>query len=74
MFVKDLELLNFGFNLGLKEVLLVGELVDLVGGFGDFVGSEVNSSVVSVDLSLTFNLVGGVLKVGILLLEDQVFS
>lgn len=34
--------------------------MDVTGGLGDFVGCEFDSSVVSVDLSLAVNLLGGV--------------
>lgn len=74
LFVEDVELGGLGFDVSLEELLGGGELVDLVGGFSDFVGSEVDSSVVSVDFSLTFNLVSSVLKIGILLLEDEILS
>jgi hypothetical protein len=53
---------------------LLGEGLDLLGGFGDFVGSIVDSSVVLVDLGLTINFVLGVFHVSLLLVEDQVLS
>lgn len=50
LLVQDVELLLLAFDLGFELVGLVGQGLDLVGGFGDFVGGEVDSSVVSGDL------------------------
>lgn len=74
MFVEDLQLGGLVFDFSLEEVELLGEGLDFVAGLGNFVGGELNSSVVSVDFSLAVSKGGGVLEVGFLLLEDEVLS
>jgi hypothetical protein len=48
--------------------------LDVVAGFSDFVGSEVNSSVITVDFSFTVSFLSSVNEISILLLEDEIFS
>lgn len=74
LFVEDVKLDGGVLNGRFQLSDLVGEGLDLVAGFGDLVGGEVDSSVVSGDLGITLSLVGGVLDVSILLLHDQVLS
>jgi hypothetical protein len=74
LLVEDVELLGSALDGRGEGGDLVSEGLDLVAGLSDLVGSEVDSSVVTEDLSLTFGLVGNVLELSILLLEDQVLS
>lgn len=74
LFVKDVELDFFVFNVLLELSNLLTEGGDFLGGFRDFVGSEINSSVVLIDFGFTVNFVLSVLLVSFLLLEDEVFS
>lgn len=74
LLVEDVELGLLVLDFSLEEVSLSAESLDVVAGFGDFVGSEVDSSVVAVDFSLAVSLLSGVDEVGILLLEDEVLS
>jgi hypothetical protein len=53
LFVEDVELDDLVFNFGFEEVELLSQSLDFVARFGDFVGGEFNSSVVSVDFSFT---------------------
>jgi len=74
LFVEDIELdflvLDFDFeffNLGRQGG-------DFCGGLLDFVGSEVNSSVVLEDFGFAVNFVSSVLLVSLLLVQNEVLS
>lgn len=74
LFVEDVELDDLVFNVLSELSDLSWKSLDLLGGFRDFVGCEVYSSVVLIDFGFTINFVLSVLLVGFLLLEDEVFS
>jgi hypothetical protein len=74
LLVEDVQLGGLVLNLGLEEVEVLGEGLDFVARLGDFVGGELDSSVVSVDFSFAVGEGGGVLEISFLLLEDEVFS
>lgn len=74
LFVEDVQLGGLVFDFSLEEVKLSSEGLDFVAGLGDFVGGELDSSVVSVDFSLAVSKGGSVLEISFLLLEDQVLS
>lgn len=74
LFVKDVELDFLVFDVLLELSDLLAEGGDFLGGFSNFVGSEIDSSVVLVDFGFTVNFVLSVLLVSFLLLEDEVFS
>jgi hypothetical protein len=74
LFVEDVELDFFVFNVLLELSNLLAEGGDFLGGFRDFVGSEIDSSVVLIDFGFTVNFVLSVFLVSFLLLEDEVFS
>jgi hypothetical protein len=74
LFVEDIELDSLVLDFDLEFLNLGGEGGDFGGGFLDFVGSEVDSSVVLEDLSLAVNFVSSVLLVSLLLVQNEVFS
>lgn len=74
LFVQDVQLGGFVFDFSFEEVELLGQSLDFVAGLGDFVGGELDSSVVPVDFSFAVSEGGGVLEVSFLLLEDEVLS
>lgn len=61
LLVEDVQLDDLVLDLSLEEVELLGQSLDLVAGLGDFVRSEFDSSVVSVDFSLAISQGGSVL-------------
>lgn len=74
MFIEDLELCGFVFDFCGEGVDLVGELVDFGCGFSDFIGGEVDSSIVASDFCLAINLISSVFHVRLLLLGNQVLT
>jgi hypothetical protein len=72
--VEDFELFILVDDFSFKEVLGGGQSIDFVGGVGDFVTGEVNSSVVSIDFSFTFSFISSMLLVSFGLLKKEVFS
>lgn len=74
LFVKDVELDSLVLDFDFEFFNLGGQGGDFSGGLLDFVGSEVNSSVVLEDFGFAVNFVGGVLLVSLLLVQDEVLS
>ena len=74
LFIEDIELQLLVDDLGFKVGLGGREGSDFIGGFGDFIGCEVDSSVVTIDGGFTVSFISSVLHVGILLGEDEVLS
>ncbi len=72
--VKDFKLFVLVGNFSFKEVLGGGQRINFVGGVGDFVTGEVNSSVVSVNFSFTFSFISSMLLVSFGLLKEEIFS
>lgn len=72
LFIEDSELVGFVLDFVGELVDLVGELVDFGLGFGDFVGGEIDSSVVASNLSFAIDFVSSVFHIGFLLIEDEV--
>jgi hypothetical protein len=74
LFVEDVELDSLVLDFDFEFFNLGGQGGDFGGGLLDFVGSEVNSSVVLEDLGFAVNFVSSVLLVSLLLVQHEVFS